>query len=601
MVYSACSVSSIYSMNTCFMEEYDLPINLPQSISFADGRRIDYLYAASGEKLRETYTTLDGLCDRTRYWAGPWEFVDGQPDRLLTPQGYIDPQGTLHAYIPDYQGNILAVVNTASGALEQSTDYYPYGLPHADAAGADRNRRKFGAKELISEYALHEYDFSARRLPAIIPAFSQPDPLAEKYHWLSPYAYCAADPINLIDPTGMKIDLSQLSDDDLEIFNKWLSDMTSNAHMLFQTLYSELEDSEYVYNIQLKKSISFNGTEVGGTFTRTSQGGDITLLVIDSSTKGKPLYIINPKESIEEFFHAYQWQNKELYKNGDVNLEFEAKLFSHIAYQYGPIPHPFISIDPEKTEYRTIDFCLGKEPEFLQWFYSESSKFVTSYKKLDIPVNSHYPTPTNAPPASLIKNIYPPFIEMKTRIVIFITLLCSIAVNAQIKATFFENELVSNSIELGVALKNFWGNKKFDDFLSSGKLIHLYLTMNAQGEVYDIEPISGYLEDADMIAAGNGSLNMKKFKEYLKERNYSFTRLPMEFSDMRVFGLSMEDVIYEAVMYSYLPCTKFNVNFVPKWINLWLGMTTGKKWSMFELFNSNYYCPLKHKAVSPTS
>lgn len=176
---------------------------------------------------------------------------------------------------------------------------------------------------------------------------------------------------------------------------------------------------------------------------------------------------------------------------------------------------------------------------------------------------------------------------MKTRIAIFITLLCSITVNAQIKTTFFENELVSNSIELGVALKNFWGNKKFNDFLSSGKLIHLYLTMNAQGEVYDIEPISGYLEDTDMIAAGNGSLNMKKFKEYLKERNYSFTRLPMEFSDMRVFGLSMEDVIYEAVMYSYLPCTKFNVNFVPKWINLWLGMTTGKKWSMFELFNSN--------------
>lgn len=177
-------------------------ISLPQSISFADGRHIDYLYAASGEKLKETYTSLDGLCDRMRHWAGPWEFVDGQPDRMLTPQGYIDPLGTLHAYIPDYQGNILAVVNTASGALEQSTDYYPYGLPHADATGADRNRRKFGAKELISEYALHEYDFSARRLPAIIPAFSRPDPLAEKYHWLSPFAYCAADPINLIDPTG---------------------------------------------------------------------------------------------------------------------------------------------------------------------------------------------------------------------------------------------------------------------------------------------------------------------------------------------------------------------------------------------------------------
>lgn len=46
---SACSVSSLFSMNTCFMEEYDLPVNLPQSISFADGRHIDYLYAASAD------------------------------------------------------------------------------------------------------------------------------------------------------------------------------------------------------------------------------------------------------------------------------------------------------------------------------------------------------------------------------------------------------------------------------------------------------------------------------------------------------------------------------------------------------------------------
>lgn len=50
MVCSACSVNSIYSMNTCFREEYDLPVNLPQSISFADGRHIDYLYAASADQ-----------------------------------------------------------------------------------------------------------------------------------------------------------------------------------------------------------------------------------------------------------------------------------------------------------------------------------------------------------------------------------------------------------------------------------------------------------------------------------------------------------------------------------------------------------------------
>ena len=31
------------------------------------------------------------------------------------------------------------------------------------------------------------------------------DPLAEKYYHLSPYAYCAGDPVNLVDPDGRKI------------------------------------------------------------------------------------------------------------------------------------------------------------------------------------------------------------------------------------------------------------------------------------------------------------------------------------------------------------------------------------------------------------
>ena len=32
------------------------------------------------------------------------------------------------------------------------------------------------------------------------------DPLAEKYYHLSPYAYCAGDPVNLVDPDGRKIE-----------------------------------------------------------------------------------------------------------------------------------------------------------------------------------------------------------------------------------------------------------------------------------------------------------------------------------------------------------------------------------------------------------
>jgi RHS repeat-associated protein len=37
--------------------------------------------------------------------------------------------------------------------------------------------------------------------PAIM-RFTTPDPLAEKYYSISPYAYCGNNPVNRIDPTG---------------------------------------------------------------------------------------------------------------------------------------------------------------------------------------------------------------------------------------------------------------------------------------------------------------------------------------------------------------------------------------------------------------
>ena len=46
------------------------------------------------------------------------------------------------------------------------------------------------------------YDSSARWQYSLIPRFSTIDPLAEKYYHISPYAYCAGDPVNLVDPDG---------------------------------------------------------------------------------------------------------------------------------------------------------------------------------------------------------------------------------------------------------------------------------------------------------------------------------------------------------------------------------------------------------------
>ena len=89
-----------------------------------------------------------------------------------------------------------------------------YNLPHPEA-----NRRKYGGKELLTEGGLNEHDFEARRLTPL-GSFSQPDPLAGTLTdpetgdrlpvpylcHISPYAYCAADPINSIDPGLFEIE-----------------------------------------------------------------------------------------------------------------------------------------------------------------------------------------------------------------------------------------------------------------------------------------------------------------------------------------------------------------------------------------------------------
>ena len=46
------------------------------------------------------------------------------------------------------------------------------------------------------------------------------DPLCEKYYSISPYAYCAGNPVNLVDPNGMKV--KPLGDEELDMIKNTL-------------------------------------------------------------------------------------------------------------------------------------------------------------------------------------------------------------------------------------------------------------------------------------------------------------------------------------------------------------------------------------------
>ena len=137
-------------------------------------------------------------------------YRDGKVDMVLFPGGYATINGsavTFHYYTQDYLGNNRAVINGSTGAIEQLTAYYPYGGVIADLGTNQISGQpyKFGSKELITANGLNEYDFGARQYYSAVPGFTKPDPMCEKYYWLSPYLYCANNPINAVDPTGKAV------------------------------------------------------------------------------------------------------------------------------------------------------------------------------------------------------------------------------------------------------------------------------------------------------------------------------------------------------------------------------------------------------------
>ena len=60
----------------------------------------------------------------------------------------------------------------------------------------------YTGKELQQFFGIDWYD-SFARFQTTSGVFTSPDPLAEKYYSLSPYAYCAGDSVNLVDPDGL--------------------------------------------------------------------------------------------------------------------------------------------------------------------------------------------------------------------------------------------------------------------------------------------------------------------------------------------------------------------------------------------------------------
>ena len=174
-------------------------LNLPSVVTFTDGSTITYTYSADGKKLR-TVHVINGTTTTTDY-CGNVLYENGVAKTLLTEAGYVDlADNSHHFYIKDHLGN-NRVVADASGTVEESNQYYPFGLLYANS-NSNLQPYKYNGKELDAKAGLNWYDYGARHYDAALGRFTTIDPLSNNHYGISPYSYCMNNPMKFIDPDG---------------------------------------------------------------------------------------------------------------------------------------------------------------------------------------------------------------------------------------------------------------------------------------------------------------------------------------------------------------------------------------------------------------
>lgn len=237
-------------------------LNLPDTIQFKTGNVIINHYDAMGQKLQSDYYTgsltitpiaegqvtnpENGYSQVYYGYAGKanignveyyiykpkpagvdevgWVYTNSfSLDKMYNTEGYLDrilfPTNNIgvpyNYYRKDHLGNNrevwTAVRQNAYGVVKslattrQRTQYYPSGLPWASNSFdyPSAQSHKYNGKEFIEMHGLDTYDYGARGYYPAMGSLPTVDPLAEKHYNISPYVYCAGNPVNLIDPDGM--------------------------------------------------------------------------------------------------------------------------------------------------------------------------------------------------------------------------------------------------------------------------------------------------------------------------------------------------------------------------------------------------------------
>jgi RHS repeat-associated protein len=106
----------------------------------------------------------------------------------------------IRLYHVDHLGS-TSLVTDIDGEITQHVAYIPYGEIFVEQRNGSWNTPYlFNAKELDEETGLYYY--GARYLDPTHAAWLSVDPLFEKYVGMTPYGYCAGNPVKMVAQMG---------------------------------------------------------------------------------------------------------------------------------------------------------------------------------------------------------------------------------------------------------------------------------------------------------------------------------------------------------------------------------------------------------------
>jgi len=222
------------------------------------------------------------------------------------------------------------------GAIVEKSHYCPSGTRFYTESTSNSNALayRYNGKEMETMNGLNQMDYGARRRFSWNPSWTAVDPLAEKYYSMSPYVYCAGNPVNRFDPDGMSFYYStdgtfigEYGDDNTDVYviqgNKYYANTKKH-----QLIYANKDATQLKYGdvtaVTHEVFLAFASMinrESSGNHDESYGIGNATMNYLSSGGSSQ----IKTLEDVAMYANSYAYGAKQVYYSDFMDLSADEK------------------------------------------------------------------------------------------------------------------------------------------------------------------------------------------------------------------------------------------------------------------------------------